>query len=136
MKNLVRIGMGFAMIAAGIGHLTFQRKTFQVQVPDFIPLAKDTTVLASGFVEIAFGLAMVFAGEKKKQVGLTLAIFYVLIFPGNIHQYQQHLDGFGLNTDSKRLGRLFFQPVLIFLSLYSTAGWKLLKKKENKMLEM
>lgn len=136
MKNLVRIGMGLAMIAAGIGHLTFQRKTFQAQVPDFVPLAKDTTVLASGVVEIAFGLAMVFAGKKKNQVGLALAIFYVLIFPGNIHQYQQHLDGFGLDTDSKRLGRLFFQPVLIFLTLYSTGGWKLLKKKENKMLEM
>lgn len=119
--------MGLAMIVAGIGHLTFVRKTFQVQVPDFVPLAKDTTVLASGVVEILFGLAMVFAGKRKQQVGIVLAIFYVLIFPGNIHQYQQRLDGFGLDTDGKRLGRLFMQPVLIFLALYSTEGWKILK---------
>ena len=129
MKNFIRIALGLAMIGAGIGHLTFVRDTFQVQVPDFVPFSKDFVVIASGIVEISFGLAMVFLAKQKEYVGLILAIFYVLIFPGNIHQYQQHLDGFGLNTDAKRLGRLFFQPVLIFLTLYSTDGWKLLKKK-------
>lgn len=129
MKNFIRIALGLAMIGAGIGHLSFLRDTFQVQVPDWIPFSKDFVVLASGIVEISFGLAMVFLVKRKEYVGLILAIFYVLIFPGNIHQYQQHLDGFGLNTDAKRLGRLFFQPVLIFLTLYSTEGWKLLKKK-------
>lgn len=131
MKNIVRIGMGLAMIAAGIGHLTFLRKTFQAQVPDFVPFSKDFTVLASGVVEIIFGLAMIFGGKRKREVGLILAIFYVLIFPGNIHQYTERLDGFGLDTDAKRLGRLFTQPVLVFLALYSTGGWKLLKRKEN-----
>lgn len=116
------------MIGAGIGHLSFVRETFQAQVPDWVPFSKDFVVLASGVVEISFGLAMVFLAKKKQYVGLVLAIFYVLIFPGNIHQYTAHLDGFGLNTDGKRLGRLFFQPVLIFLTLYSTEGWKLLRK--------
>ncbi|MGS0747882.1 DoxX family protein [Halpernia sp. GG3] len=129
MKNFIRVALGLAMIGAGIGHLSFLRGTFQVQVPDGIPFSKDFVVLASGIVEISFGLAMVFLAKQKEYVGLILAIFYVLISPGNIHQYQQHLDGFGLNTDAKRLGRLFFQPVLIFLTLYSTEGWKLLKKK-------
>jgi uncharacterized membrane protein len=129
MKNFIRIALGLAMIGAGIGHLTFVRDTFQAQVPDWVPFSKDFVVLASGVVEISFGLAMVFLAKKKEYVGLILALFYVLIFPGNIHQYQQHLDGFGLDTDAKRLGRLFFQPVLIFLTLYSTEGWKLLKKK-------
>ena len=129
MKNFIRIVLGLAMIGAGIGHLSFVRDTFQVQVPDWVPFSKDFVVIASGIVEISFGLAMVFLAKQKEYVGLILAVFYVLIFPGNVHQYQQHLDGFGLNTDAKRLGRLFFQPVLIFLALYSTEGWKLLKKK-------
>lgn len=129
MKNFIRIALGLAMIFAGVGHLSFVRETFQAQVPDWVPFSKDFVVLASGVVEILFGLAMVFLAKQKEYVGLILAIFYVLIFPGNIHQYQQHLDGFGLNTDAKRLGRLFFQPILIFLALYSTEGWKLLKKK-------
>lgn len=134
MKNIVRIGMGLMMIAAGIGHLTFARKTFQVQVPDFVPFTKDFTVLASGVVEILLGLSLVFAGKKKKEFGLFLAVFFVLIFPGNIHQYTEKLDGFGLDTDAKRLGRLFMQPVLIALVLYATDGWKILfdkKKLEN-----
>lgn len=123
--------MGLAMIAAGIGHLTFMRKTFQAQVPDFVPFSKDFTVLASGVVEIIFGLAMIFGGKKKQQVGLVLAIFYVLIFPGNIHQYTERLDGFGLDSDGKRLGRLFMQPLLVFLALYSTGGWKLLRSRDH-----
>ncbi|WP_417428266.1 hypothetical protein [Halpernia sp.] len=130
MKNFLRIALGIAMIFAGIGHLTFVREIFQAQVPDFVPFSKDFTVISSGIVEISFGLAMVFLVKQKEYVGLILAIFYVLIFPGNIHQYTNHLDGCGLNTDEKRLGRLFFQPVLIFLALYSTDGWKLLKSKK------
>ena len=130
IKNLIRIALGVFMLLAGIGHLVFVRETFQVQVPDWVPFSKDFVVLASGVVEICFGLAMVFLVKKKEYVGLILAIFYVLVFPGNIHQYTEHLDGFGLNTDAKRLGRLFFQPVLIFLTLYSTDGWKLLKKNK------
>lgn len=129
MKKFIRIALGIAMIGAGIGHLSFARETFQAQVPDWVPFSKDFVVLASGVVEISFGLAMVFLAKQKEYIGLILAIFFVLIFPGNVHQYMQHLDGFGLNTDDKRLGRLFFQPVLIFLALYSTDGWKLLKKK-------
>ena len=132
MKNIIRIGLGIAMIFAGIGHLSFVRDTFQAQVPDWVPFSKDFTVLASGVVEILFGLAMVFLAKKKQYVGLVLAIFYVLIFPGNIHQYTHQLDGFGLDSDAKRLGRLFFQPVLIFLTLYSTDGWKLLFPNKNK----
>lgn len=131
MKNLVRIGMGLMMIAAGIGHLTFVRKTFQVQVPDFVPFSKDFTVLASGVVEILLGLSLIFAGKKKKEFGLFLAIFFVLIFPGNIHQYTEKLDGFGLNTDGKRFARLFMQPFLIALVLYATDGWKLLSSKHK-----
>jgi uncharacterized membrane protein len=130
IKNLIRIALGIAMIGAGIGHLSFVRDTFQVQVPDWVPFSKDFVVVASGVVEILFGLAMVFLMQKKQYVGLILAIFYVLVFPGNIHQYTQHLDGFGLNSDTKRLGRLFFQPVLIFFTLYSTEGWKLLNKSK------
>ena len=49
------------------------------------------------------------------------------IFPGNINQYVNHIDAFGLNTDNLRLIRLFIQPVLIYLALWSTGGWQQLK---------
>ena len=128
IKNLIRITLGAFMLLAGIGHLTYARETFQAQVPDWIPLSKDFVVLASGIVEIALGLAMIFLTKQKRKVGMILAIFYVLVFPGNIAQYIEHRDGFGLDTDTKRFVRLLFQPVLIFLCLYSTDVLKRLKK--------
>ena len=120
MKNILRILLGLFMISAAIGHFTFQRAAFQAQVPNWLPLSKDLVVILSGIVEISLGLAMIFWTSKRPQAGIALAIFYVLIFPGNIAQYINHTDAFGLDTDTKRLVRLFFQPVLIYWALWST----------------
>jgi len=129
LQNFVRIILGLFMIMAAIGHFTFQRTDFQAQVPNWVPLDKDLVVILSGIVEIILGLAMVFLTKYKVKVGITLAIFYVLVFPGNIAQYLNGSSAFGLDTDQARLIRLFFQPVLIFLTLWSTGAIDYLKKK-------
>jgi uncharacterized membrane protein len=92
----------------------------------------DFVVLASGVTEIALGLAMVFWARHKVKAGIALAIFYVLIFPGNISQYTNGIDAFGLDTDRKRLIRLFFQPVLILWALWSTGALKYLFNQSNR----
>ena len=120
------------MILAAIGHITFQRQEFQAQVPDWIPLSKDLVVVLSGIVEFALGFGMVFLSKHKVKIGIALAIFYVLIFPGNIAQYMNGTDAFGLDTDQKRLIRLFFQPVLILWALWSTGALKALFSRNNK----
>ncbi|WP_427872291.1 DoxX family protein [Flavobacterium sp. MMS24-S5] len=122
LQNFIRIFLGLFMITAAIGHFTFQRTDFQAQVPNWIPLDKDLVVILSGIVEIALGLAMVFLTQYKVKVGIALALFYVLVFPGNIAQYLNGTSAFGLDTDQARLIRLFFQPVLIFLALWSTGA--------------
>ena len=131
VKLIFRLLLGAFMTYAGISHLTFNRQEFVAQVPtwlQFSPAFTDFVVLASGVVEIAFGLGIIFLVAKKRAiVGALLALFYVLIFPGNINQYVNHIDAFGLNTDQARLIRLFFQPVLIFLALWSTGGWSYCK---------
>ena len=130
IKFLFRILLGLFMTYAGYSHLTHARQEFVTQVPtwlQFTPAFTDFIVLASGVVEICLGLSMLFLFKHKGLVGALLALFYVLIFPGNINQYINHIDAFGLNTDQARLIRLFFQPVLIFLALWSTGGWKLCK---------
>jgi uncharacterized membrane protein len=129
LQNATRIILGLFMIAAGIGHLTFQRKEFQAQVPNWVPLGKDLTVIGSGLVEISLGLALLFAKNQRQRTGIALAAFYVLVFPGNIAQYTNHTDAFGLNTDQARLTRLFFQPILILLSLWSTGVFHRAKRK-------
>ncbi|GGZ32695.1 membrane protein [Echinicola pacifica] len=110
--------------------MTFLRQEFQAQVPNWIPFSSDFVVLASGLVEITLGLAMVFATKYKVYVGLALAVFYVLVFPGNIAQYTNGIDAFGLDTDLKRLIRLFFQPLLILWALWSSGALLALKRRK------
>lgn len=122
------------MILAGIGHLTFQRDEFQAQVPQWLPTNPafmDFVVLSSGIIEITLGLLLIFMVKHKVKVGIALAVFYLLIFPGNISQYTNGIDAFGLDTDRKRLIRLFFQPVLILWALWSTGALKYLFRTKN-----
>jgi uncharacterized membrane protein len=130
LQNAARGLLGTFMIVAGTGHLTFARRAFQAQVPDFVPLDKDTVVLQSGVVEIGLGLALLLWKRRRVAMGLGLAAFYALVFPGNVHQYTHRISAFGLDTDAKRLGRLFFQPVLMGAALYSTGAWQTLREKK------
>lgn len=121
-QNLSRIALGAMLVTAGIGHLTFSRKEFQAQVPDWVPVDKDTTVLLSGVAEIALGLSIAALKKERKTTGVVAASFFAAVFPGNISQYKNHRDGFGLDTDNKRLARLFFQPVLMGWALWSSGA--------------
>ena len=121
------------MVYAGYSHLTFNRIEFQAQVPDWVPLSKDLVVISSGIVEILLGIGMVFLAKKRVKVGLGLALFYVVIFPGNISQYLNSTDAFGaLNSDKARLMRLFFQPVLIAWALWSTGAWSAWRNRKKR----
>ena len=139
-RSIVRILMGSAMFFAGIAHLTFKRKEFQGQVPRWLPANQkvmDFTVISSGFVEITLGLLMILWKEKRISTGLMLTLFYVVIFPGNISQYRNRIDAFGLDSDRKRFIRLLFQPLLIYGALWSTGADTYLAEKyeDLKVLE-
>lgn len=127
-QTAARIVLGSAMVGAGLLHLTTQREEFQAQVPDWFPIDADFTVLASGAVEIALGASFVALPQRRGLIGGLLAAFFVVIFPGNIGQYVEHKDAFGLDTDTKRLVRLFFQPVLVLWALF---GGGLLRRRED-----
>jgi uncharacterized membrane protein len=121
IKDGARILLGAALVFAGISHLTFARKEFRVQVPDWVPLPKDDTVVYSGFAEIALGTALIAALKKHRSfTGKIAAGFFIAVFPGNISQYTGQRNAFGLDTDGKRLARLFFQPALVAWALKST----------------
>lgn len=120
MKTLARLLLGGMLAFAGVSHLTFARDEFQAQVPRSIPVDEDFTVIASGVVEIALGAALMALPRHRRVVGLVVAAFFVAVFPGNVAQYLNQADGFGLDTDRARFGRLFFQPVLILWALWST----------------
>jgi uncharacterized membrane protein len=127
-KLLARLLLGAGLIFAGVGHLTTLRQEFQAQVPVWLTLDPDFVVLASGVVEILLGIGIASAGSLVPWSGLAAAAFFIAIFPGNINQYVEGISAFGLDTDQARLGRLFFQPVLVAWALWSTGGWLLFKR--------
>jgi uncharacterized membrane protein len=127
-KTIARMLLAAFLIFAGISHLTFGRQDFRAQVPVWLPLDVDFVVLASGVVEIVLGLALASTSKWMPQIGLIVAAFFVAVFAGNINQYVQGVDAFGLNTDEARLVRLFFQPVLVAWALWSSNALKTFAK--------
>jgi uncharacterized membrane protein len=132
IKRITQISLGIFLTLAGRSHLGSNRIAFQAQVPTWLPLDPDFVVIASGLVEITLGALLITTALILKRyrglVGLMAAAFFVLIFAGNINQYVNHLDAFGLDTDSKRFIRLLFQPLLVAWALWSSGAIRLLKK--------
>jgi len=128
--------LGLALVYAGIGHLTTSRTEFQAQVPIVFADYADFVVLASGVVEIALGVGLIALWQYRVQIGWLVAAFFVAIFWGNISQYVNGVDAFGLDTDTKRLVRLFFQPVLVAWALLSTGAWGSWRNKRSQRLDI
>jgi uncharacterized membrane protein len=128
--------LGGFLLAAGVAHVTALRQEFRAQVPSWVPLDVDLVVVASGVVEVVLGLAMLLTvtGRTARAVtGLVVAAFLVAVFPGNVAQYVEGTDAFGLDTDRARLVRLFFQPLLVAWALWCTGaiGWLLAGRRRR-----
>ena len=132
IKSLAQIALGAFLLSAGISHLGSNRTEFLAQVPTWLPLDADFVVVASGLVEITLGVLLfttVLVFKKyRSRVGLITGLFFILIFPGNINQYVNQIDAFGLDTDTKRLIRLSFQPLLVAWALWCSNAFRLIKK--------
>jgi uncharacterized membrane protein len=118
---LVRVLLGAAMVAAGVGHF-IAHEEFLGQTPSWLP-ARSLIVWVTGVMEIALGIGLVALPRYRRQVGWALALFLVAVFPGNIYQAVAGTDAFGLDTPIARWLRLGFQPLLIALTLWSTGAW-------------
>ena len=123
LRRFPQVLLGISLTYAGIGHLTTSRQEFQAQVPTLFKDYADFVVLASGVVEILLGLSLIALWKYRVQIGWVVALFFVAVFWGNISQYLNHTDAFGLNSDRARLIRLFFQPLLVLWALTSTGAW-------------
>ena len=129
LHRLPQIVLGLALVYAGIGHLTTSRAEFQAQVPTLFKDYADFVVLASGVVEIVLGVGLIVFWKYRVQIGVLVALFFIVIFWGNISQYVNKVDAFGLNSDRARFIRLLFQPALVIWALWSTEAWKISKRK-------
>ena len=91
IKNLAQVLLGTFLFSAGASHLGSNRSEFLAQVPTYLPLDADFVVVASGVVEMILGslliLTVLIFKKYRELIGLITAIFFILIFPGNINQY-------------------------------------------------
>jgi uncharacterized membrane protein len=124
VQNVLRLLLGAILLYTGAGHLTFARAEFLAQVPPWLPLDGDLVVVWSGIAEIFLGAGLVVLPRYKVLVGWIVAAFFVIIFPGNISQYSEGIDAFGLNSDRARFARLFLQPLLVAWALWSSGAWQ------------
>ena len=131
VARLPQMLLGFALAYAGVGHLTTNRQEFQAQVPTLLKDYADFVVLASGVVEIALGVGLIALWRYRVQLGWLVAAFFVAIFWGNISQYLNQVDAFGLDSDRARFIRLFFQPLLVVWALWSTGAWHDRRKSQK-----
>ncbi|MCU1438258.1 MAG: DoxX family rane protein [Naasia sp.] len=91
-----RVALGAGLLFAGTSHLTFARREFRAQVPEWLPLDADFVVLASGVVGL--GAALVAAPPRRGRLGSGSVLRRDL--------FRQHLpvadgpDAFGLASDT------------------------------------
>jgi uncharacterized membrane protein len=121
--------LGGLLMAAGAAHLSTQRDEFLAQVPAWFPVDADVVVVMSGVLELVLGAALIVLRRWRVAIGLVVAAFFVAIFPGNVAQWREGVDAFGLDTDTKRFVRLFFQPVLVAWALWATGAWSWLRER-------
>lgn len=110
------------LVFAGVSHLFWARTEFRAQVPTWVPLDADAVVVASGAAEIGLGGALLVLPRERRRVGWIVAAFFTAVFPGNIAQFTEKRDAFGLDSDRARGIRLLFQPLLVALALWSTSS--------------
>lgn len=130
-QKITRTLLGIFLIFTGIGHLTFMRTAFLAQVPRWLPMEADIVVLLSGVVEIILGASLLFVIKQQTLVVWIVALFLILVFPGNLAQLVNHNYAFGLNSELLLWLRLPFQPLLIILVLWSTGAWNEWRHPKN-----
>jgi uncharacterized membrane protein len=131
IRHALRWWLGLFLVFTGISHLTWARVEFLAQVPAWLPLNGDLVVVLSGLVEISLGLSLALLPRWRVLTGWLAALFFIAIFPGNLSQWANRVDAFGLNSDSARAIRLLFQPLLVAWALWSTGAWRAWRNRKK-----
>ncbi|GGM50941.1 DoxX family protein [Microbacterium saperdae] len=122
-RAIARWILALALGAIGVLHFVGTRG-FRVVVPDWATritrLDKNDIVIASGAAEIALAAGLIALPKERQRVGWATAAFFVAVLPGNIHQWRTRRSTPGLDTDARRFGRLFLQPLLVAWAIWAT----------------
>jgi uncharacterized membrane protein len=109
-RVVLRLTLAAFLATAGVGHF-LRPDEFLQQVPPYLP-APELLVAVSGVVELGLALALVALPRHRRLVSLLVALLFLAVLPGNIAQYTEARDAFGLDSDAARLARLALHPLL------------------------
>lgn len=126
-----RWALAALLAVAALGHF-LAADSFLAQVPPWMPWP-EAVVAASGVIELVLASTLVLLPRRRPLVGWIVAVFFVLVFPGNISQFLTGADAFGLDTDGARALRLLFQPVLIAWALWCTGAWRAWRGQQREL---
>ena len=113
----MRIAMALALFYVGGDHWANPQR-YLPMMPSWIPLHLEL-VLFTGAAEIAGGLGLL-VPRFRKAAGLMLAVYFVAVFPANIHNALNGLAVEGLPQAGWYYWlRLPFQPLAIWWALFS-----------------
>lgn len=118
---LLRWALAAFLATAGVGHFVAPEE-FMAQVPPYLP-APELLIAVSGVAELAIAIALVVLPRYRRLMGITAALFFVVILPGNVAQYTEARDAFGLTSDTARLARLVLHPLLWVWALAAGDLW-------------
>lgn len=121
VRLLLRLALAGFLASAGVGHL-IDPEQFLAQVPPYLP-APELLVLVSGVIELVLAAALVLLPRRRAAVGIVVLLFFLAVLPGNIAQYTEGRDAFGLDTDMARLVRVLLSPLLWVWALAATDVW-------------
>jgi len=113
----MRLAMALALVLAGTDHWVNPGR-YLPMLPSWVPLPLET-VLFTGAAEIAGAIGLV-TPRLRRLAGAMLAIYFVAVFPANVHNALNGLAVDGLpQAQWYYWVRLAFQPLAIWWALYA-----------------
>lgn len=113
-----RFALGGAMVTAGVAHLV-QPTPFVQHLPMWVP-ARELLVAISGVVEVGLGGSIVFPHRHRRAAGVILGLFLIVVFPANVYVAVAGIDVDGQPGGVYPWVRLAFQPLFVWLAVWST----------------
>ena len=113
----MRVAMAIALVAVGSDHWVNPER-YLPMMPPWVPLHLEM-VLFTGAAEIAGAFGLLWH-RTRALAGFMLALYFVAVFPANIHNAVNGLAVDGLPRAAWYYwARLFFQPLAIWWALFS-----------------
>ena len=119
LRDVVRLGLGVLMVAAGIAHLVAPRPYIQ-HLPESVPFRAELVRL-TGAVELGLAAGLVGPRRFRRPTGMALAAFLLLVFPANVYAAVSQVPVDGMPAGWIRWARLPLQLPLVAAALWSTA---------------